>query len=55
MMSALALKIDVDLSLTHFLAYTPQIYLRFTSGVSPADLLTASMAAGRIPDLCFSA
>ena len=45
--SALGFKARVDFSLACFLAYV--LVLRFTSGVTPADCIEVSMAAGHIP------
>ena len=50
--SALGFKARVD-SLACFLACT--LFLRFTSGATPADLLTASMVARRVPYMLSSA
>ena len=47
MTSALGLKARVDFSLARFLACI--LFLRITYGVTPANLLTASMAADPIP------
>ena len=45
-------KAMVDFSLVRFLAC--MLFLRFTSGVTPANLLMASMVAGHIPYMCLA-
>ena len=46
-------KARLDFLLAGFLAC--MLFLRFTFGATPANLLTASMAASHIPYKCFSA